>query len=59
MDLKIYQMDVKLAFLNGELEEDIYMDQPKGFVQEGKEYLVYKLKKSVYGLKQSLTTCYL
>jgi hypothetical protein len=53
MDLEIHQMDVKTAFLNGELEEDIYMDQPQGFVQDGKEDLVCKLKKSLYGLKQS------
>jgi len=53
MDLEIHQMDVKTAFLNGELEEDIYMDQPQGVVQDGKEHLVCKLKKSLYGLKQS------
>jgi hypothetical protein len=53
MDLEIHQMDVKTAFLNGELEEDIYMDQPQGFVQDGKEHLVCKLKKSLYMLKQS------
>ncbi len=53
MDLEIHQMDVKTTFLNGELEEDIYMDQPQGFVQDGKEHLVCKLKKSLYGLKQS------
>jgi hypothetical protein len=53
MDLDIHQMDVKTAFLNGELEEDIYMDQPQGFVQDGKEDVVCKLKKSLYGLKQS------
>jgi hypothetical protein len=53
MDLEIHQMDVKTAFLNGELEEDIYMDQSQGFVQDGKEHLVCKLKKSLYGLKQS------
>src|SRR5579875_2010750 len=53
MDLEMHQMDVKTAFLNGELEEDIYMDQPQGFVQRGKENLVCKLKKSLYGLRQS------
>jgi hypothetical protein len=53
MDLKIHQMDVKTAFLNQELEEDIYMDQSQGFVQDGKEHLVCKLKKSLYELKQS------
>ena len=53
MDLEIHQMDVKTAFLNGELEEDIYMEQPEGFVEQGKEHLVCKLKSSLYGLKQS------
>jgi hypothetical protein len=51
MDLEIHQMDVKTTFLNGELEEDIYMDQLQGFVQDGKEHLMCKLKKSLYGLK--------
>ena len=46
-------MDVVTAFLNGNLEEDIYMEQPEGYVQQGKEKLVCKLKKSLYGLKQS------
>ena len=49
----IHQMDVVTAFLNGKLDEDIYMEQPEGFVVRGKENLVCHLKKSLYGLKQS------
>nr|CAJ86192.1 H0306F03.15 [Oryza sativa] len=52
-DYELEQMDVKTAFLHGELEEDIYMEQPEGFVVPGKENLVCRLKKSLYGLKQS------
>jgi hypothetical protein len=51
--LIIHQMDDKTAFLNGELDEEIYMDQPDGFVAEGQEGKVYKLLKSLYGLKQA------
>ena len=51
--LHVHQMDVVSAFLNGELEEEIYMKQPPGYVQSGKENLVCKLRKSIYGLKQS------
>ena len=52
-DLKIHQMDVKIAFLNGDLEEKIYMDQPESFVKPGQESKVCKLTKSLYGLKQA------
>ena len=46
-------MDVKTAFLNGELDEEIYMSQPMGFEVKGQEHKVCKLKRSIYGLKQS------
>ena len=54
MNWKIHQMDVKTTFLNGVLDVDIYMNQLEDFVQEGKEYLVCKVKKALYKLKQSL-----
>ena len=46
-------MNVKTAFLNGDLEENVCMDQPMGFSFEGKEHIVCKLKKSIYSLKVS------
>jgi len=49
---KIHHMDVKIAFLNGDLKEDAYMFQPEGFSVKGKEQKVCKLMKSLYGLKQ-------
>uniref|UniRef100_A0A2N9FGP9 Integrase catalytic domain-containing protein n=1 Tax=Fagus sylvatica TaxID=28930 RepID=A0A2N9FGP9_FAGSY len=52
-NLEIHQMDVKTAFLNGELDEEIYMEQPEGFIVPGKEKKVCRLVKSLYGLKQA------
>ena len=52
-DFEVEQMDVKTTFLHGDLEEEIYMKQPEGFAVKGKKELVCKLKKSLYGLKQS------
>ena len=46
-------MDVKSAFLYGDREEEIYMQQPQGFVKDGEEHLVCRLRKSLYGLKQT------
>ena len=53
LNLHLEQMDVKTAFLHGELEEELYMAQPKGFEEPGKEDYACLLKKSLYGLKQS------
>ena len=50
-DLELHQMDVKTTFLNGDLEENVYMAQPKGFVMEGKERMGCCLKKFIYGSK--------
>lgn len=53
LDFKIYQMDIKRAFLNGEFNKDIYMTQPNGYEAIGQKNLIYKLKKTMYGLKQA------
>ena len=55
-DMLVHQMDVVTAFLNSTLEEEIYMEQPSHYVEKGKEKLVCKLNKSLYGLKQSIST---
>ncbi|CAJ2666383.1 unnamed protein product [Trifolium pratense] len=50
---KVFQLDVKSAFLNGDLQEEIYVEQPEGFAVQGGEDKVYLLKKALYGLKQA------
>src|SRR5581483_7147617 len=52
-DYEVWQMDVKIAFLNGKLDEDVYMAQPEGFVHAKYPDKVCKLKRSIYGLKQA------
>ena len=52
-NLEVHQMYVKTAFLNGYLEEEIYMEQPKGFSAQGQKKKVCKLVKSLYGSKQT------
>ena len=58
-DLELHQKDVKTAFLNGDLEENIYMAQLKGFVMKAKERIGCRLKKSIYALKQASRQWYL
>lgn len=60
-DLLIHQMDVETAFLNGKLDEEIYMQQLEGYVKPGEKHLVCKLEKSLYGfplLEQSFSGMY-
>ena len=58
-DMEIHSLDISNAYLNGVLEEEIYMEQPEGFAVEGKEDWVCRLKKSLYGLKQAGRTWHL
>ncbi|GJV54882.1 retrovirus-related pol polyprotein from transposon TNT 1-94 [Tanacetum coccineum] len=53
LDFKLYQIDVKSAFLNGFINEEVYVAQPPGFIDFAKPNYVYKLKKALYGLKQA------
>jgi hypothetical protein len=58
-DLELHQIDVKTMFLNGDLQENVYMTQSEGFVIEGKKHMGCRLKKSIYGLKQASRQWYL
>ena len=52
-NFKVYQMAIKYAFLNGKLEEEVYIEQLEGFLLSKKEEYVFKIKKELYGLKQA------
>nr|GEZ99595.1 retrovirus-related Pol polyprotein from transposon TNT 1-94 [Tanacetum cinerariifolium] len=56
--MAVYQMDVKTAFLNGNLREEVYVPQLDGFVDQDNPNHVYKLKKALYGLKQASRAWY-
>ena len=54
----VYQLYIKTTFLNGDLHEEVYVEQPRGFVQKGEENKVCRLKKALYGLKQAPRACF-
>jgi hypothetical protein len=58
-DLELHQIDVKTVFLNGDLQESVYMAQAEGFVIEDKEHMGCRLKNFIYGFKQASRQCYL
>lgn len=58
LDMQVDHMDVKTAFLNGDLTETVYMEQPDGYKVKGKENYVFKLNKAIYGLKQASKAWY-
>ena len=51
-NMELHQMDVKTTFLNGDLEEEVYIKQPEVFITNGNDHIDCKLKKSIYGLKK-------
>lgn len=53
---QVYQMDVKIKFLNGILQEEVYVEQPRGFIKNGEENKVYRLRKSLYGQFKTSTS---
>ena len=57
-NIKVYQMDVKSTFLNGELKEEVYIEQPEGFPLIEEKDTDYRLKKTLYGLKKAPRTQY-
>ena len=58
-DLELHEMDVRTTFLNGDLVEDVYMSQPIGFDEVGKDHMICKLQKFIYGLKQASRQWYI